>query len=134
MNSYTSIHNRAFTLVEVLVSLAILAIVILPVVVGFSQSLITTNQSSVSVAASSILREKVEELKTTDFSALDSQPRQARDLNPDDGFFDVAVVVDTIRPDDAAHSGLKRAQVSVYRAGGSEPLAIATTYFSPFGI
>jgi len=128
------IRRRGVTLVEVLVALAILAVAILPVVIGFWQSLVATNESSISVAASSIAREKIEELKGKDFDALDSQPRETRDLTPGDGFFEVAVAVETVRPNDAAGSGLKKSEVSVYRAGGAQSLAIATTYVTPFGI
>lgn len=128
------IGRRGLTLVEVLVALAILAVAILPVVVGFWQSLVATNESSISVAASSIVREKVEELKAKTFDELDSEPRELRDLNTGDGFFEVAVTVETVRPNDAANSGLKKAEVSVYRAGGAQSLAIATTYVTPFGI
>jgi prepilin-type N-terminal cleavage/methylation domain-containing protein len=128
------IPKRGLTLIEVLVALAILAVAILPMVIGFWQSLVTTNESSISVAASSILRGKAEELKGEDFDALDSEPRETRDLNPGDGFFEVAVTVETVRPNDAAGSGLKKAEVSVYRAGGAQRVAIATTYLTPFGI
>lgn len=134
MRPHKHISRNGFTLVEVLVALAILAVFLLPVVIGFWQSLVTTNQSSISVAASSIAREKIEELKGKDFDALDGEPRDTRDFTPGDGFFEVAVTVETLRPNDAADSGLKKAEVSVYRAGGAEPLAIATTYMIPFGI
>ncbi len=128
------IPRSGLTLVEVLVALAILAVTILPMVIGFWQSLISTSESAISVAASSILREKAEELKGKDFDVLDSEPRETRDLNPGDGFFEVAVTVETVRPNDAVDSGLKRAEVSVYRAGSAQPVAIATTYLTPLGI
>ena len=129
-------HNRTYglTLIEVLVALTILAVVLLPVMIGFWQSLVVTNESSLSAAASSIARAAVEDLKQVDFDALTSVPREPRDLKPGDGFFEVAVAVEIIRPNDSVDSGLKKAEVSVYRAGGAERLAIATTYLTPFGI
>ena len=126
--------ERGFTLVEVLVALTILAVVLLPVMIGFWQSLVVTNESSLSAAASSIARAEVEELKRTDFDVLDSTPREPRDLKLGDGFFEVAIAVEVVRPNNSVDSGLKKAEVSVYRAGGAERLAIATTYVTPFGI
>lgn len=134
MISPTATQERGLTIVEVLVALIILSVVLLPIVLGFSQALIATSNSSITAAASSIAREKAEELKARQFEELDSQPREPRDLNPEDGFFEVAVTIETVRPDDAAHSGLKKADVSVYRAGGSDPVAGITTYFTPYGI
>ncbi len=128
------IQQRGLTIIEVLVALIILSVVLLPIVLGFSQALIATSNSSITSAASSIAREKAEELKSKQFEELDTQPREPRDLNPGDGFFEVAVTIETVRPDDAAHSGLKKADVSVYRAGGSDPVAGITTYFTPYGI
>ncbi|MCJ7822776.1 MAG: prepilin-type N-terminal cleavage/methylation domain-containing protein [Armatimonadetes bacterium] len=126
--------KRGFTLVEVLVALTILAVVLLPVTIGFWQSLVVTNESSLNAAASSIARAELEELKHTDFAVLDSTPRETRDLKPGDGFFEVTTAVEVVRPNDSVDSGLKKAEVSVYRAGGAERLAIATTYLTPFGI
>jgi len=126
--------RHGFTLVEVLVALTILAVVLLPVMIGFWQSLVVTNESSLSAAASSIARAEVEELKRTDFDVLDSTPREPRDLKPGDGFFEVTIAVEVVRPNDSLDSGLKKAEVSVYRAGGAERLAVATTYVTPFGI
>ena len=134
MISPTATHARGMTLVEVLVALIILSVVLLPIMLGFSQALIATSNSSITAAAASIAREKAEELKSKQFEELDSQPRETRDLNPEDGFFEVAVTIETVRPDDAAHSGLKKAEVSVYRAGGSAPVSGITTYFTPYGI
>ena len=126
--------SRGLTLAEVLVALTLLAVVLLPVMVGFSQALITTSKSSISVAATSIARDKIEELKVGGFALLADQPRQQRDLNPGDGFFELAVTIETIRPDDVARSGLKRAVVSVYRTGSAAPEATLVTYFTPVGI
>jgi prepilin-type N-terminal cleavage/methylation domain-containing protein len=134
MTPHAQSPRHGLSLIEVLVALTILAVVLLPVMIGFWQSLVVTNESSLSAAASSIARAAVEELKQTDFDALDNAPREPRDLKPGDGFFEVAVAVETIRPNDSVHSGLKKAEVSVYRSGGAERLAIATTYLTPFGI
>jgi len=128
------IAKRAVTLVEVLIALTILAVVILPVVIGLWQSLVATNESSISAVASSIVREKMEGLKVKSFDQVESELREPRDLKPGDGFFEVAVAVETVRPNDAANSGMKKVEVSVYRAGGTEVLAIATTCLIPFGI
>jgi prepilin-type N-terminal cleavage/methylation domain-containing protein len=127
-------RQSGLTLVEVLIALVVLAVVLLPVMLGFTQALATTSESSISAAATSIVRDKVEELKRMDYSVLTSQPREARDLRPGDGFFEVAVTVEVRRPDDAAQAGLKEAVLSVYRTGSSDPVATVDTYFTPHGI
>ena len=125
---------RGLTLVEVLIALTILAVALLPVMVGFAQSLIATSQSTVSAAATSIAREKVEELKAKGYTDIQSQPAEARNLNPGDSFFQVEVTVTEVRPDDAVHSGIKEAIVTVVRTGGQQPLSTITTYFTPVGV
>jgi Tfp pilus assembly protein PilV len=121
-------------LVEVLVALALLAIVLLPVVMGLSQALTSTSESTISAAAASIARDKVEELKGMSFADLASQPRQSRDLKVGDAFFEVAVVATTVRADNDLHVGLKNAVVSVYRTGGARPVAVLSTYLVPYGV
>ena len=119
---------------EVLVALTLLAVVLLPVIVGFSQALASSSQSSISVAAASIARDKIEQLKCADFDNVQSEPRETRDWDPGDSFFEVEVTVQTVRPNDSADAGLKEAEVTVYRTGGQEPVVVSTTYFIPFGI
>ena len=127
-------RNGGLTLAEVLVALTLLGVFLLPAMIAFSQGLVTTSDAAITAAAASIARDKVEELKVLDFSELGSQVRQTRDLRPGDSFFEVAVTVEVIRPDDSVHSGLKKAEVAVYQAGGRRPVAVATTYFVPFGV
>jgi len=127
-------RQRGLTLVEVLIALVLLAVVLLPVIIGFAQALASTSDSAIAAAATSIARDKIEELKGMDFAAVADQERETRHLNAGDGFFEVAVTVETVRPDDAAHSGLKRVAVTVYRAGGNDPAAVVTTYLTPFGV
>jgi len=127
-------RQLGLTLVEVLIALVLLAVVLLPIMIGLAQALASTSDSAIAAAATSVAREKIEELKGLDFAAIADQERETRDLNPGDGFFELAVSVETVRPDDAAHSGLKRAVVTVYRTGGADPAAAVTTYFTPFGI
>ena len=126
--------HRGLTLVEVLIALALLAVALLPVMIGFSQALVTTSQSSITTAATSLARDKVEELKARVFADVASEPRAVRDLRPGDSFFEVEVAVDTLRPDGTAHEGLKQAVVTVYRRGGTRPVASITTYFTSIGI
>jgi prepilin-type N-terminal cleavage/methylation domain-containing protein len=126
--------RRGLTLVEVLVALTILAVILLPVMVGFSQALITTSQSSITAVATSIAREKIEELKLRPYELIQSQPGEHRDLRPGDSYFEVEATVTENRPDDAAHSGLKTAVVSVYRSGSARPLVTLSTYFTPAGV
>jgi Tfp pilus assembly protein PilV len=121
-------------MVEVLIALTLVAVVLLPVVVGLSQALRSSTQSSMSVAAASIAREKIEQLKCAEFDSVESQPRESKDWALGDSFFEVSVEVETVRPDDSAASGLKKAQVTVYRSGGQDPMVVSTTYFIPFGI
>lgn len=127
-------RQSGLTLVEVLIALVVLAVVLLPVMLGFTQALATTSESSISAAATSIVRDKMEELKRTDYSALTSQGLEVRDLRPGDGFFEVGVTVEVRRPDDAAQAGLKEALIWVSRRGSSDPVATARTYFTPSGI
>ena len=134
MSCFKYTNQRALTLVEVLVALSILAVVLLPVMAGLSQAMSTTSEGSINAAATSIAREKLEQLKATDFTLLDSQLAESRDLVPGDSFFQIAVTVETIRPDDAAGSGLKKAEVIVRRSGSAYPVATITTYFTPAGI
>jgi len=129
-----------FTLVEVLVALTLMAFVLLPVMAGLSQALVSTSESSITAAATSIARDKNEQLKalvrssSSGFAALASQPREPADLRPGDSFFEVEVTVETVRPDDSLHSGMKKAAVMVYRTGSDRPVTTLTTYLVPFGI
>jgi len=128
------------TLVEILVALSLVAVVLLPVIIGLSQALVTTSESTITSAATSIARNRVEQIKDQvrrpgfDFNSLSGQPRQLADLKPDDHFFEVEVTVETIRPDDDQQSGLKKAVVTVYRKGSDYPTAMVTTYFTPYGV
>jgi len=132
--------GTGFTLVEVLVALALMAFVLLPVMAGLSQALVSTSESSITAAATSVARDKNEQLKalvrssTSGFAALASQPREPADLRPGDSFFEVEVTVETVRADDSLHSGMKKAAVTVYRANGDHPVTTLTTYLMPFGI
>ena len=113
-------HNRSagLTLVEILVALTLMAVVLLPVVIGLSQSLVATSNTSIAAVATSIAREKAEALKaqtrepTFDFAMLTSQPRESADYKPGDGYFEVDLVVETVRPDDSSNAGLKKAAIS----------------------
>ena len=132
--------RSGFTLVEVLVALTLMAFVLLPVIIGLSQALISTSESTITAAATSTARERSEQLKalvrssSAGFTALASQPREPADFKPGDAFFEVEVVVETVRPDNSVHSGMKKAAVTVYRSGGDRPLTTLTTYLVPFGI
>jgi prepilin-type N-terminal cleavage/methylation domain-containing protein len=134
MISRSSGRRAGLTLVEVLIALALLAVVLLPVVLGLTQALATSNESAITAAATSIARDKTEEIKVLSWSALADQRREPSDLNPGDAFFEVEVAVEVVRPDDEAHSGLKKAEVLVYRAGGAQPVARITTYVTPYGV
>ena len=140
MRQTTSRGGLGFTLVEVLVALTLMAFVLLPVMMGLSQALVSTSESSITAAATSVARDKNEQLKalvrnsTSGFAALASQPREPADFRPGDSFFEVEVTVETVRPDDSHHSGMKKAAVTVYRADGDRPVAMVTTYLVPFGI
>lgn len=126
--------RRGLTLVEVLIALTLLVVVLLPIMVGFSQSLVATSDTAVTAAAASIARAALEELKGADFDALASAPPTPADLRPGDSFFEVTVLVVVARPDEPAGSGLKRAEVAVYRRGATSPVVTLSTYLTPFGI
>jgi prepilin-type N-terminal cleavage/methylation domain-containing protein len=132
--------SHGLTLVEILVALSLVAIVLLPVVIGLSQALVSTSQSTLTAAATSIARDKMEQVKAGarrsdfDFASMSSEPRVAADLKAGDSFFEVEVVVETIRPDDDSRSGLNKVAVSVYQAGTERPITTLTTYFTPAGI
>ncbi len=132
--------KSGLTLVEILVALTLLAMVLLPVMTGLSQALVTTSDSTITTTATSIARDRVEQLKSElrrpgyDFNSLVSQPRVPADYRPGDGFFEVEQIVEITRPDDAAHSGLKKVDVIVYRAGSDKPVVTLTTYLMPNGI
>jgi len=140
MRQTTSRGGLGFTLVEVLVALTLMAFVLLPVMAGLSQALVSTSESSITAAATSIARDESEQLKalvrssSSGFDALASQPREPADLRPGDSFFEVEVTVETVRPDDSLHSGMKKAAVMVYRTGSDHPVTTLTTYLVPFGI
>ena len=123
-------QHRGMSLVEVLVALVLLAVALLPVVVGFSQALVATSDSSIAAVAASIAREKMEEMKSVDFDLLDSQPREPRDLRAGNSFFEVASQVEahTSVPD------LKKVAVVVYRYGGTRPIVTVTTYVARAGV
>ena len=140
MRQTTYRGGSGFTLVEVLVALTLMAFVLLPVMMGLSQALISTSESSITAAATSVARDKNEQLKalvlgsSSGFATLASQPREPADLRPGDSFFEVEVTVETVRPDDSLHSGMKTAAVMVYRTGSDRPVTTLTTYLVPFGI
>jgi prepilin-type N-terminal cleavage/methylation domain-containing protein len=125
--------QHGLTLVEVLIALALLAVVLLPIVIGLSQALATTSEATITAAAASIARDKVEELKGIEFGSVGDQVRETHDLKPGDGYFEVAVAVSSVRADNDAHVGLKNAVVTVYRAGSPRPLTVLSTYLTPFG-
>jgi Tfp pilus assembly protein PilV len=128
------------TLVEILVALTLVAVVLLPVIIGLSQALVSTSESTITVAATSIARDRVEDLKAAlrdpnvGFPGLTGQLRETTDLKPGDQFFEVEVTVETVRPDDNQQSGLKKAVVTVYRKGSDYPTTMVTTYFTPYGV
>jgi len=127
--------RRGLTLVELLVALVLLAVVLLPVMVGFSQALVAVNQSSISAAAASIARDKMEELKRQaylNYDGLQSQERQAADFGNQTGFFEVEVTVPPPPPNDPRVR--KQAVVSVYRTGSASPTVTLTSYFTPRGV
>ncbi len=132
--------DHGLTLVEILVALTLVAVVLLPVVIGLTQALVATSETSITAAATSIARDKVEQIKAEmrrpdfDFAALSSEPREAVDLKPGDSFFEVDVTVEIVRPNDDRRSGLKKVQVCVYRAGTDRAITALTTYFTPAGI
>jgi prepilin-type N-terminal cleavage/methylation domain-containing protein len=131
--------KRGLTLIEVLIALTLLAVILLPVMAGFSQALITTSRSSITAVAISIAREKVEELKSQamagEWEQIATQEEQPRDFKPGDGFFRVKVDVDTIVANDPlTDCGLKRSVVSVYQTGSQGPAVTLTTYFTPSGV
>lgn len=133
-------HCAGLTLVETLIALTLVALILLPVVIGLSQALISTSESTITSAATSIARDRVEQIKEQarrqdfDFNSLTGQPRQPADLKPGDQFFEVEVTVETIRPDDNQQSGLKKAIVTVYLRNSDRRAAIVTTYFAPYGV
>jgi len=136
MRQTTSRGGLGFTLVEVLVALTLMAFVLLPVMAGLSQALVSTSESSITAAATSIASDESEQLKalvrssSSGFDALASQPREPADLRPGDSFFEVEVTVET----DSQNSEMKKAAVMVYRTGGDRPVTTLTTYLIPFGI
>ena len=132
--------TAGLTLVEILVALSLVAVVLLPVMIGLSQALVATSESTITAAATSVARNRVEEIKALarrqgfDFSSLAGQPREPADLKPGDHFFELEVTVDTVRPDDNQQSGLKQVVVTVYRTGSDKAAARVTTYFAPYGV
>lgn len=116
---------------EVLISLTILAVVLLPVMIGFSQAIITTNQTSIESVASSIARATLENLKVVGYDNILSQERAAA---PGNARFEVAVQVSEPEPNGPQLEGLKVAVVSVYQKGSASPMVVLTTYFTPVGV
>ncbi len=128
-------RSAGLTLVEILIALTILAVVLLPVMVGFAQALITTSQSSTSAVASSIARQTLESMKAVGYSyALVGQTTTPADLVPGDAFFQIKTTVTEIEPDDASHKGLKKIEVLVYQKGSSSAMVALSTYISPVGV
>jgi prepilin-type N-terminal cleavage/methylation domain-containing protein len=58
--------RNGFTLVEVLIAVCVIAVAMLALMAGFINALATTSQSTISTAASSIARDKMEDLKRVD--------------------------------------------------------------------
>jgi len=127
--------RRGLTLVEVLIALTVLAVFLLPVMIGFSQALIATSQSSISAAASSIARQMIEDLKAVSFDSIQSSAgRSSVDMRPGDLFFQVETKVTVVEPNDATLKGLKLVEVSVYLTGSKTPMVVLSTYFTPAGV
>ena len=127
--------RHGLTLVEVLIALAVMMVFLLPVVVGLSQALMISSQSSTSVAASSIARQTIENLKVVGYNNIQSSSvRSPADLRPGDHYFEVETKVTEVVPNDASLKGLKLAEVTVYQARSQTPLVVLTTYFTPAGV
>ncbi|MFB3880472.1 MAG: prepilin-type N-terminal cleavage/methylation domain-containing protein [Armatimonadota bacterium] len=133
-----SAAHRGLTLVEVLVSLAIMIVFVLPVIIGLSHALAITSQSSTSVAASGIARQIVEDMKATAYDSIQSSgTRTSYDLRPGDHYFQAETVVsEESDPNDPTNpmKRIKQAEVAVYQTGSATPLVVLFTYFTPAGV
>jgi hypothetical protein len=121
----------------VLIALSVLAVFLLPVMIGFSQALITTSQASISAAASSVARGMMEDLKAVPYDGIQSSTeRSYRDLRTaGDHYFQVKTMVAEVEPNDPTTlKGLRLVEISVYLTGSQTPLAVLSTYFSPAGV
>jgi len=130
-------RRRGLTLVEVLIALSVLAVFLLPVMVGFSQALITTSQASISAAASSVARGMIEDLKMVGYDYIQSSTgRSYKDLKTaGDHYFQVETKVTEVEPNDQVSlKGLKLVEVTVYNTGSQTPLVALSTYFTPAGV
>jgi prepilin-type N-terminal cleavage/methylation domain-containing protein len=133
--SYRPRARRGLTLVEVLIALAVMMVFVLPVVIGLSQALSVTSQSSTAVVASSTARQTIENLKAVGYANIQSSAtRSTADLRPGDHYFEIETVVVEEQPNTAKLDGLKRVEVSVYQAGSQTPLVVLFTYFTPVGV
>ena len=132
--------NRGLTLVEILVALTLVAVVLLPVMTGLSQALVSTSQATIESAATSIARDKVESIKDLarrpnfNLEALTAEPRAPADLKTGDQFFDVEVLTEPAKPDTGFQDGLRKVIVHVFRHNDDTPVATVTTYFTLYGI
>ena len=134
--------ERGVTLLEVLIALSILAMVLLPVVLGFSQALTNTARSTIQSVATSWAREKMEELKLLPYDqVVSTTTRLSRDLKPGDSFYQLEVLVQELRantpnpPPTMPHqTGLKQVTINVYRRGSATPTATMMGYLAPSGV
>jgi prepilin-type N-terminal cleavage/methylation domain-containing protein len=130
-------RSRGLTLVEVLIALSVLAVFLLPVMIGFSQALITTSQASISAAGSSVARGMIEDLKLVGYDGIQSSTgRSYKDLKTaGDHYFQVETKVTEVEPNDQVSlKGLKLVEVTVYNTGSQTPLVALSTYFTPAGV
>ncbi len=126
--------TRGMTLVEVLISLSVMIVFVLPTVIGLSQALSVTSQSSTTVMASSIARERIEYLKTVGYGSIQTTARTPVDLRTGDSYFQLETTVVEEQPNTALLEGLKRVEVKVYKYGSAIPLVILFTYYTPVGV
>jgi prepilin-type N-terminal cleavage/methylation domain-containing protein len=131
---------RGLTLVEILVALTLVAVVLLPVMTGLSQALVSTSQSTIESAATSVARDKVETIKDLvrrpgfDLGSLNAEPRVTANLKPGDQFFEVEVSTEVARQDTGVQDGVRKVIIHVYRRNSDSPVATVTTYFTLYGI
>ena len=128
-------HRNGMTLLEVLIALVVLGMFLVPAMLAVSQAVITSNESSIAVVASSIARQRLESLKLLSYDSIQSSPeRSSADLRPGDRYFQVATTVTETQPNGPNLDGVKEVVVTVYQAGSQSPLVVLTTRVTPVGV
>ena len=119
-------HNRGFTLVELIMTIAIVGVVAIPTSLFLAQHLQSSFQSKDMTMAVELARLEMEKVKNLDYTNIISA-----NYSQYQGYsYDVTRTVTFAQGDEASPESLKQIKVEVTKAGGVDVLISIVTYLS----